>query len=62
MKMGNPQKSVNRESHYARLIRGVSHPIIDLNYTRVSGQPDFTLLKRIAYYLSGAERVSGLSF
>ena len=29
--MDNPQKSVNRESHYARFVRGANHPLIDLN-------------------------------
>jgi len=31
MNLNSPQKSVNRESHYARIVRGAIHPIIDLN-------------------------------
>ena len=31
MKLSNPKKSVNRESHYARSVRGADHPLNDLN-------------------------------
>ena len=31
MNLNSLQKSVNRESHYARIVRGAIHPIIDLN-------------------------------
>lgn len=31
MKLGNTKKSVNRESHYARSVRGADHPLNDLN-------------------------------
>ena len=57
--MGSPQKSVNRESHYARTVRGTVHPLNDLNkpVLVVSHNELFDKIGRNAKMLAGAERV-----
>jgi len=56
MKLGNTKKSVNRESHYARSVRGADHPLNDLN------NPVLVVSRILLRRMFGAERVDRIAF